>query len=320
MGCIIKKIDYYLPSRKFDNKELCTIFPEYTPEKLNKKLGIESRHISGATETALDMGIAAAEKVFSGYDRKKIDFLLFCTQSADHYLPPNACIAQNKLGLLANAGALDYNLGCSGYVYGLALAKGLINSGIAENVLLVTSDTYTKHIAPNDKGNRAIFGDGATATIIEQCAEEHIGEFALGTDGAGAKNLIVKNGLMRAPKDQTANDFLFMNGPEIFNFTINTVPGLVEAALKKNNCRKEEVDFFVFHQANKYMLDYLRSRTIIEANKFYVNLAQTGNTVSSSIPLALNQAMADGLINQGDSVMLVGFGVGYSYGATLIIV
>lgn len=318
MACKIRKIDFYFPEGELDNAALARIFPGFSEKKIESKIGIRSRHIAAETETALDMGFAAAEKVLRDYDKNRIDFLLFCTQSPDYILPTGACILQDRLGLSKKIGALDYNLGCSGYIYGLALAKGLISAGIATNVLLVTAETYSKHIHPSDKGNRSIFGDAAAATIIEKSEQENIFEFALGTDGSGAGNLIIRNGMMRSQKDGSENDFLFMDGPEIFNFTIEALPLLIEETLRKNNLTMDDLDYVIFHQANKYMLGYLQMKMEIPPEKFFNNMLDSGNTVSATIPIAMKQAIEQNLIKPGSRILLAGFGVGYSYGATVI--
>ncbi len=330
MGSRIKKIDYFLPERILSNIELENQFPDWDSKKIEDKTGVRERHIAGDDETALDLGYKAAEKVLIGQNKKNIDFLLFCTQSPDYYLPTGACILQNKLGLRTNTGAFDYNLGCSGFVYGLAMAKSLINSGLATEILLITSETYSKHINKLDKSNRTIFGDGAAATIISKDSENKIFEFCLGTDGSGYKNLIVPNGGFRKRFDveceinnsinsneRTDND-LYMDGPEIFNFTIESVPKVVKEVLEKNKCDFEDIDYFIFHQANKYIIEYLRKKIGIPSEKFYNDLLLTGNTVSASIPLALYDCQIKNKIKDGDLVLLVGFGVGYSWGGTII--
>ena len=327
MNAFIKAISYYLPENVLTNEQISQEFPEWTVEKIASKIGINQRHIAAENETAADMGVCVAEKLFKEYqiDRAKVDFLLFCTQSPDYFLPTSACVMQDKLCLPTTCGALDFNLGCSGYVYGLAIAKGLILGGIAENVLLITSETYSKHLHQKDKGNRTIFGDAAAATLISNKGFAKITGFSLGTDGKGAENLIVKTGAMRNknPKNDLtfdknsfpkSSDFLFMDGGEIFNFTSKAVPELVESVLKKNNLKQFEIDLFVFHQANKYMINYLRKELDIEKDKFFVYLNNVGNTVSSTIPIALKEAMLDKAINQGNKVLIAGFGVGYSWG------
>jgi len=330
MGTKISNIEYYLPENVVTNDQLTKEFSDWSSEKIENKIGIKERHIVKENETALDLALKAGEKVLKDYNKDKIDFLLLCTQSPDYYLPTSACILQHKLGLRTNIGAFDYNLGCSGFVYGLALAKSLINSKIATSILLITSETYTKHIHPKDKSNRTIFGDAAAATIIEKSEEDQIGEFVFGTDGSGAKNLIVPNGGLRNRYNANAKEIddgsgnirtdnnLYMNGPEIFNFTIKAVPKVVSETLEKNNITLEDLDYIIFHQANKYMNEYLRKKINIPKEKFYLNLLHTGNTVSATIPIAIKDALDNKLIKKGDKVLLVGFGVGYSWGGTII--
>lgn len=330
MGVKISNIEYYLPEKVVTNDQLAEQFSDWSPEKIEKKVGIRERHIVKKDETALDLALKAAEKVLKNYQKKKVDFLLFCTQSPDYYLPTSACILQDKLGLRTDVGAFDYNLGCSGFVYGLAMAKALINSKIATSILLITSETYTKYIHPKDKGNRTIFGDAAAATIIEKSEEEQVGEFVLGTDGSGYKNLIVPNGGLRNRYDISSKEIddgsgsirtennLYMNGPEIFNFTIKAVPKVVSETLKKNNLDLENLDFVIFHQANKYMNEYLRIKIGIPKDKYYLNLLYTGNTVSATIPIAIKDSLDNNIIKKDDKVLLVGFGVGYSWGGTIV--
>ena len=330
MGASVKLVDYYLPEKVITNKDLEIEFKKWEADKIYKKIGINERHVTGKDETAVDLAYEAALKVMKNYDREKIDFLILCTQSPDYFLPTSACVLQDKLGLRKDIGAFDFNLGCSGYVYGLAISKGLINSGIAGSVLLIMSETYTRHIHPMDLANRTIFGDGAAATIIEYDQNEHIFNFTLGTDGSGMANLIVQNGGMKSPKDPEAIEItntsgdvstancLYMNGPEIFNFTIDAVPVAFNDVLQKNNLTLDGIDFVIFHQANKYMIDFLRKKLAIPEEKFFVDMADTGNTVSATIPIGLKKALDKKLIVKGNKVLLCGFGVGYSWGATII--
>lgn len=330
MPCNITGIDYYLPEKVITNQELCEKHPRWTSSKIEDKIGIKQRHVAKENETALDLALNAAQKIFSHYDRGKIDFVILCTQSPEYYLPTTSCILQDKLGLNKSCGAFDFNLGCSGFIYGLAMSKGLIEGGIANNILLLTSETYSKYLHENDIANRSIFGDGASACIIEKSKTGKIHEFILGTDGRGMNNLIVPNGGARNrlelnPKlitDESGNQWtcnnLNMNGSEIFNFTIEFIPGVVNDVLNKNNITIQDIDFVIFHQANKYMLEYLRKKIKIPQEKFYNQMLNTGNTVSSTIPIALKDCVDNGLIKQGDKILLCGFGVGYSWGATII--
>lgn len=325
----IKAISYYLPEKIVTNEELIKDFPEWTVEKVAGKVGVIERHISADNETAGDMAIHAAEKLFKEHNvsRDSIDFVLLCTQSSDYYLPSTACLIQNKLGLPTSCGAFDFNLGCSGYEYGLAVSKGLISSGIARNILFLTAETYNKYIHPRDKGNKTIFGDGATATLITTDGFAEIGEFVLGTDGGGAEGLMVKTGASKYKEplndvdyDENGNphssDHLFMDGKAIFDFTVKAVPPMINEVLSKNGLTKDGVDMFVFHQANKYMINFLRKLIMIDKEKFYVYLEKVGNTVSSTIPIALCEAQKEGKLH--GNILLAGFGVGFSWGGCII--
>lgn len=302
------KISYHLPETTLDNSALVEIRKDWTEEKIFSKTGIKSRHIAGESEGVLDLAFAACEKLFAnGVDKAKVDFILFCTQTPEYTLPGVSGMLQSRLGLPVSVGTLDYNLGCSGFVYGLALAKGLIKSGVAKGVLLVTSEAYSKHISVGDAATKAVFGDGAAAVFLDEKDTENIGEFVLGSDGSGAEKLVVKKG-----------ENLFMDGPGIFNFALDVVPDAVKNVCRKNHIEIDDVDFFVFHQANRFMLDTLRKVMRIKEEKFYVDIEDVGNTVSSTIPIALKRAQDKGLLCDGMKIMLVGFGVGLSWGATIV--
>jgi len=325
-------ISVCFPSKELSNEDLHRIFSDFNAEKVAKKIGVTSRHVAAAGETALDLAAGAAENLFAANPelRAQTDYLLFCTQSPDYFLPTGACILQDRLGLSRQIGALDFNLGCSGFVYGLSLAKGLLGSGIASGVLLLTAETYTRYLHPEDRGNRAIFGDGAAAVFLNPEDAARIGGFFLGTDGRGRDNLIVRNGGARHAWDPDAagkeagmnstysDNHLYMNGPEIFNFTIEAVPAMVRRVLEKNRLTMDEINYVIFHQANSFMLSYLRTLIGIPSDRFYMNLEHTGNTVSSTLPIALADAERRKLISAGDKVLIAGFGVGYSYGATVL--
>lgn len=329
MDVYIRAISYYLPEKVLTNEALVAEFPEWSVEKVANKVGISKRHLAAEDETAGDMAFKAAEKLFQEYDlvRSEIDFVILCTQSPDYFLPSTACVIQQRLGLPTSCGAFDIDLGCSGYEYGLAVSKGLIVAGISKNVLLLTAETYTKYIHPKDKGNRTIFGDAATATLISTEGFAKIGEFSLGTNGEGVEDLIVKTGASRCPEKKNdlffdennnphSSDFLFMDGKAIFDFTSDAVPAMVEDVLKKNALTLDAINLVVFHQANKYMINYLRKLLDIEKDKFYIFLENVGNTVSSTIPIALYEARKENWLN--GKVLIAGFGVGFSWGATIL--
>lgn len=327
----IKGISYYLPVKVVTNEELVKEFSEWSVDKVAKKVGVYSRHLAGEHETAGDMAEKAALKLFDEYkiSPNDIDFVLLCTQSPDYFLPSTACILQNRLGIPTSAGALDYNLGCSGCVYGMAMAKGLIAGGIAKNVLLLTAETYNKYLHPSDKSNRSIFGDGAAACLISTEGMAEIGEFSLGSDGSGAEKLIVRTGAARNSKPTGKSevddeghtrydDYLYMDGGGIFNFTLDAVPVMMKDILAKNSLTNDGVDYYVFHQANKFMLNTIRKVCVLPKDKFYVNLEETGNTVSSTVMIAMKQCLDAGTIHKGMKVMVSGFGVGLSWGGTIL--
>ncbi len=329
MKAFIKGISYYLPTHVLSNEELVKDFPEWSVEKVAAKIGVKERHVVADDECASDMAVKAAEKLIEEYniDRSTIDFVLLCTQSPDYYLPTTACLVQERLKLPTSVGALDFNLGCSGFVYGLSLAKGLVYAGIARNILLITAETYSKHLHPKDKGNRTIFGDAASATLVSTDGFAEIMNFSLGTDGSGAENLIVKTGALRCREKQNdlifdesnnpvSSDYLYMNGSEIFNFTLEFVPLLVEDTLLKNHLTQTEINMFVFHQANKYMLNFLRKKLKVPEELFYYYLENVGNTVSSTIPIALKEAQNENRLS--GNVLIAGFGVGYSWAGAVL--
>lgn len=325
----IKYVAYCLPDKVVTNEAIVNDFPEWSVEKITEKVGVNQRHVAAVDETATDLAEKAAIKLIeeNNIDKEIIDFVILCTQSPDYFLPTSACLLQTRLGLRQDIGAFDFNLGCSGYVYGLSIAKGLIAGGIAENVLLLTAETYNKYLHPKDKGNRTIFGDAASATLVSVDGEAEVMDFALGTNGKGANNLIVKSGASRLPEKQNdlvfdkngnpvSSDYLFMNGAQIFAFTQRNVPKVINDVLEKNNLAKEDIDMFVLHQANRYMLDFLRNKMDIPEDKFYIFMENVGNTVSCSIPLCLVEAHKENRLK--GNVLLCGFGVGYSWGAVVL--
>lgn len=318
MEATIKGIEYILPQNIIRNSDLQNDFPDYDFQKFESKVGIFQRHLADTEETALDLAIKACNKLFLRFEKSSIDFVLYCTQSPEYILPTTACILQDKIGLNKNIGALDFNLGCSGYTYGLSLAKSLIKGGMAENVLLVTAETYSKYIHKTDRVNRSIFGDAATATIISISDNADIGEFIFGTDGSGHEKLIIKNSgsksLLKGNKELAISEndkYLYMDGPEVFNFTINIVPESIKQIIEKNDFSEPNIDQFILHQANSFMLNHLRKSLQIEKYRFFNDLRFEGNTVSNTIPIALKKYTSS--INSPQNIILLGFGVGLSW-------
>lgn len=332
MGACIKAISYYLPEKILTNEELSRIFPEYTPEEIFRRTGVKERRIAAADEIPSDSAVFATEKFFAEHPsckKEDIDFLIFTTEMVDRRGPATACVLQNTLGLPTQLGAIDIPMGCSGFVYGLMVANALINTKVAKNILFLTGDAATKVIHPRDHELRMIFGDAMAVTLISESENAGIGSFVLGTDGSGAPNLIVE-GCCGAEKptrewlDKYADTggmpygMLSMKGTEILNFSLKKVPPLIKELLEKEKLSLEDIDLFVFHQASGFILEVLRRKIKIPKEKFFTNIEYLGNTVAATIPLALYDAMKAGKAKKGDKVLIAGFGIGYSWGATIL--
>ena len=329
----IKAIQYYLPEKILENEAIVSMINSWSSEKIFEKTGIHTRHVAADSETALDMGYKAARKLLEAgnVSAADIDLLIFVTQLPDHPMPANACILHGMLGMPAGTAAFDISLGCSGFVYALSVAKSMIESGIAHNALIITADTLCRYVNDRDRSLKTLIGDGASATLVSMCEKGGIGHFVLGTEGSGKEALIIPAGAERLPRsEQTAVEIkdengnvrsqnnMYMNGSEVFSFSLRVVPQTVGQLLSKAKSELDDIDLFVFHQSNVFMLNTLKGMLGIRDNKFYINMEHVGNTASSSIPIALSLALEEGRIRTGIKVMIVGFGVGLSWGGTII--
>ncbi len=330
----ISNISIYLPKSRLTNAMLQAEFPDLKIKELTRLTGVFSRGIAAENETSVDMAVQAAEKLFSENEISKsaIDFVIFCSAGGDYITPASACIIQDKLGLPQQCGVFDFNQGCTGYIYGLSLADSLIKAGNASRILLLTSETITKTIHPKDKANRAIFGDAATASLIQiSSGKSKMGKFVFGTDGSRFDQIIIKQGRERFPLPQFAEaDFLddfgnvrnhanfYMNGSEVFNFSVAKAPELVNTLLEQSKLVLDDIDLFVFHQANQIILETIGRKLKIPQEKIVIELENTGNTVSSTIPIALQKAIETGKCKRGDKILIAGFGVGFSWGGSII--
>jgi 3-oxoacyl-[acyl-carrier-protein] synthase-3 len=318
----IGPIAFHLPETVEDNDLLQGLFPKWDMDLIYKKTGVRARHIAAPGETAADLAVRAVERLFQEHDidRNSIDFLLFCTQSPDYPLPTTACLLQDRLKLRTSIGALDFNLGCSGFVYGLSMADGLIRSGAAERILLVTAETYSKYIHPTDRSLRTIFGDGAAATLIEAAEQPSLGGFVFGTDGRGADTLMVTEGgarpaadALRPRKRKRWPSALVMDGPEIVKFTLEVVPAMISRVLEQSKWTGDDVELYLMHQATYFMLEHLRVRLNLAEEQMPLALQEYGNTVSSTLPLLMHDLRAAGRLRPGTQTLLIGFGVGLSW-------
>jgi 3-oxoacyl-[acyl-carrier-protein] synthase-3 len=318
----IGPIAVVFPKRKETNDDLQAEFPNWDLSLIYQKTGIGQRFIAEPEQCASDLGVEAAEKLFAenDVDPQTIDFLLFCTQTPDYPLPTTACLMQQRLGLPTHCGALDFNLGCSGYVYGLSLAEGLIQSGAAKRVLLITAETYSKYIDKNDRSLRTIFGDAAAATLIEGSETSKLTGFCFGTDGTGADTLIVGDGGAR-PAEASIQprhrkrwaSRLYMDGPSLMSFTVGAIPQLSQDILAKTPFSLEDIDLFLLHQATRKMLEQLQQRLEVDEARLPILLENYGNTVSCTLPILIEEMRIAGRLAPERPNLLVGFGVGWSW-------
>ena len=315
-------IAVHYPQRRETNDDLRALFPAWDMDAIYEKTGIFARYIAGPDECASDLGVAAAQKLFQQHqiDPASIDFLLFCTQAPDYPLPTTACLMQQRLGLPTHCGALDFNLGCSGFVYGLALADGLIRTGSVRRVLLITAETYSKYIDPADRSLRTIFGDAAAATLVEAADGPSLSGFRYGTDGSGGDTLLVNQGGARPAKDAIKPRHrkrwaspLYMDGPSLIGFSVVAVPKLVDEVLRGAGLLRESVDLYLLHQATKKMMDQLQQCLGLTEAEMPLLLEHCGNTVSSTIPILIDHLRGQGRLKPGMRSVLVGFGVGWSW-------
>lgn len=332
MKANIKAISYYLPEKILTNEDLSKEFPKLSAEDIFKRTGIRKRHISPDLVFGSDLAFFAAEKLFIEHnlDKSKIDFLIFCTEGLDYKGPTTACTLQHRLSLPISSGALDLPYGCTGFIYCLCVAKTLIESGQASSVLVLNSDTPSKVMHPSDVDVRMIFGDAGAAILVKsQELESGIGNFVFGTDGSGSENLIVKRSGVRDVIDsewlkehEQIGGMKFgrleMKSLEVFSFTLRVVPPLLEDVLKKNNLEMKEIDLFIFHQANAFLLNLLRRKLKIEEERFFLYMEEVGNTVCATIPIALYEAIKIGKAKKGDRILLASFGIGFSWAGTVI--
>lgn len=319
-------IAVHLPERVETNDELAALFPKWDLDLIYSKTGIRSRHIAAPDECASDLGVAAAEKLFATceVERDSIDFLLFCTQTPDYPLPTTACLVQDRLGLPTSIGALDFNLGCSGFVYGLSLADGLIRGGAAQRVLLITAETYSKFIHPEDRSLRTIFGDGAAATLVEASDTPSLSSFVFGTDGSAGDALMVNSGGARPDKDALRprakwrwQSKLYMDGPGLIKLTLDTVPQMIERVRHEGQVADSDIELYLVHQATYKLLEQLRQEMELDEQRMPTMLRDCGNTVSCTIPIIMNELRSSGRLRRGTRSLLAGFGVGFSWAGCL---
>jgi 3-oxoacyl-[acyl-carrier-protein] synthase-3 len=309
----IKGISATVPKTKVNNIELSELYGEKETKKLIASIGVNTRHVVDDNTTSSDLCFDAASNLLSELSWKAEDVgaLIFVSQTSDYQLPATACILQNALGLPNSSLAFDINLGCSGYVYGIQIASSLINSGV-DKVLLLVGDTISQLVKPGDRSTELLFGDAGTATALQK-ESGHILHFELGSDGSGAEHIIAKEPIVSNRTRGNPSSYLEMNGGEVFTFTLKTVPKLVNNFLDSLNLNAEDIDVCVYHQANHFMLKHLSKKSKLDPEKVAISIDKYGNTSCASIPITLCSRPR----NSYKKSLLVGFGVGLSWGAIL---
>lgn len=285
----------------------------FDPAFVRGKLGILTRYVAAEDQATSDLAAEAAQTVLerTGTRGEDIDALIVVTQTPDYQMPHTAALVQRKLGLPARLASFDMSLGCSGFVYGLSTLVPLMAHGGFTRALLVTADCYSKVSDTADRATAPLFSDAAAATLVSAQPLYRPGKPLFGTDGAGAEALIVKCGGSRAPADRSK---LYMDGRAIYSFAMSKIPQHVEQCLKLNGLRLEDIDRFVFHQANRYMLESLRDRMKLPAEKVVIAVEDGGNTVGSTIPIALEALLPE----RPRRILICGFGVGLSWATDVL--
>ncbi len=304
----------------------------FTPEEAQKLLdgtGVHSRRVLPPNLCASDMCLAATEALLSdlAWNGSDVDVLIFVSQDADYPLPATACVLQRRLGLSDSAAVFDVSLGCSGFIYGAWLAASLLATSKGKRALVLCGDTSTRHLVPGDRSTLPLFGDAGVAVALEKTSGAGPMTFNLGTDGAGASHILVKAGGRRVPtipeerarspeeEQQLFKDArLKLDGPAVFAFTLKVVPRLVRETLEDAGLSLDQIDFFVMHQANKFILEHLRKKAGIPSEKYLIDLHDFGNTSSASVPLAICHRLGHELTGRSRRMFMAGFGVGWSWG------
>jgi 3-oxoacyl-[acyl-carrier-protein] synthase-3 len=325
----LRDIAFAVPETRVASDEVAR-WTGLDPQFIAEKIGVESRAFLRADETPVDLARRACEALFlraQQLDPRRLRLLVVVTQNPDFKLPHDSALLQHALSLPAEIACFDVNLGCSGYVYALSIARALMATEEIGDALVVTCDAYSRIMGRNDRDTVALFGDAASATWLSAETGGRIGRLDFGTDGSGAEHLIVPAGGAAQPLSSVHGERsaevpsdalrLHMNGRAIFNFMMERVPVSLERCLDRNGVTREQVDFFVFHQASRFLLETLARRLRLPADRVPINIAKLGNTVSSTIPIVLAELLAEGRLT-GKRVLVSGFGVGLSWATNII--
>ena len=322
VSCVPKHIEY---SSDYD------LFTEQDLNLFIKTTGIKERRVASNEVTCVDLCYTAADSIIQKFGKEDIDAIIFVSQSPDYFLPASSVILQNKLQLNKSCLAFDVNLGCSGYVYGLSIVASLLQTGHLKKALLLVGDKSTISTSYHDKSAYPLFGDAGTATLLEYDPNAEPWHFNLQSDGSGKNAIIIEHGHSRHPINQSSDVLhqiepgvkrtkkdLALNGLDIFNFALKEVALNINTLIESTNVSKEQIDFYLLHQANKLINESVRKKLKITEYKVPYSIDVFGNTSSASIPLTMCYKLKDELLNGEKLLLLSGFGVGYSWGSVLL--
>lgn len=330
-GCRIASIAYALGSRPTATRDLCPESKGWNPEELIENTGIQSRPIAGPNETALDLGVAAAEKLFKeqAVQPDEIDTLIFCTVTPDYPAPGNGYLAHGRLNLATDCQVFDLSHGCSGFLNGLQLAQLQFETPGKQNVLLINGDTLSHYCHPEDRGTFPIFGDGAAATLLTpRTPDARLGPVEMRSLGREWERVLIRSGGRRLtgsshsrldPLENIRSDaHISLDGGAILAMIRRHVPELMAFSLDRAETKWEDVDHFFFHQASLRTLNWLRKRLEIPLEKTWDHLQNRGNLSAASLPILLRDAQDEGRLHQGDRCLVTAFGSGFSMGCAVI--
>lgn len=318
--CRIAGVSTCVPSKVFDNMTDASTFPRDEVRKVVSMAGVKKRHMSDGSICSSDLCLQAAGDLLAdlGWAPDTVDALILVTQTPDYFLPSTSCLIHRDLGLSDRCATFDVGLGCSGYPYGMWLASMMINAGL-NRVLVLHGETPTLFLNPDDRATYLLFGDAGSATAVERTDDENTWHFILQTDGSGYDNLIVSAGGFRNRFSENSGEYcLSMNGADLFNFTIKRVPPLIIETLELSGMDVNDVDCYVFHQSNRFMMNHIAKKCGLPSDRIPIILEKFGNAGGPSVPLTITRGIDRDAITDGYSLMLLGYGVGLSWGSGLV--
>jgi 3-oxoacyl-[acyl-carrier-protein] synthase III len=320
-GFRIAGISTCTPPRSVDNLALGEAFDPTEVRKVVQMAGIRHRRIADASVTSADLCFEAAQRLLQklDWDPASITGLIFVTQSPDYFLPSSSCLIHQALGLSDQCAAFDMGLGCSGYPYGLYLGATMLRGGGHPRILVLQGETPSRFTSPDEHATSLLFGDVGSATALEYApGETSPASFCLHTDGSGAMGLVIPGGGFRDREAANARDHrLYMDGAAIFNFTIKRVPSLIRDTLELAQARVEDVDSFVFHQSNRFIMKHLMKKCGLPPERVPFTIEENGNCGGASVAITMTRKL-DAVRERDLRVLMIGYGVGLSWGSALM--